>query len=170
MPHGFVPDSDEPRWRLKALREAAHELESQLWEADVQDQRRRIADDAWSLAEIAAHIRDREQHFLRSLELIFAWDAARIPHFDGEALAMERDGQQLDMYEALDRYTYLRHASVNLLWSADADAWEKTGIHPYLGPVSVRRLAREQNEHDLEHLWQVRQLRETLASSAPATP
>lgn len=170
MPHGFAADSAEPRWLLKALREVAHEMESQLWGADVQDQRRRTADDTWSLAEIAAHVRDREQHFLRSLELIFAWDAARIPHFDGEALAMERDVQQLDMYEALDHYTYLRHASINLLWSADAAAWEKTGIHPYLGPVSVRRLAREQNEHDLEHLWQARRLRETLANSAPATP
>ena len=170
MPPGFAPDSDEPRWLLKALREAAHELESQLWDADVQDQRRRTADDAWSLAEIAAHVRDRERYFLRSLELIFAWDAARIPHFDGEALAMERDGQQLDMYEALDEYTYLRHASINLLWSADAATWEKTGIHQYLGPVSVRQLVREQNEHDLEHLWQARQLRETLANSTPATP
>ena len=58
MPHGFAPDSDEPRWRMKALREAAHELESQLWGADVQDQCRRIADDAWSLAEIAPTHRD----------------------------------------------------------------------------------------------------------------
>ena len=34
---------------LKALREVAHEMESQLWDADMHDQHRRIADDAWSL-------------------------------------------------------------------------------------------------------------------------
>jgi hypothetical protein len=32
--------------------------------------------------------------------------------------------------------------------------------------VSIARLAREQNEHDLEHLWEARRVREALTEGA----
>ncbi len=167
MPPRFVSESDGSRLRLKALREAAHELESQLWGLDEEDLRRRPADDDWSLKEIAAHLRDCEEHFLESLELIAFADTPQLPAFDGDGLVLERDYRAIDIYEALERFTYLRHRTVSLLWSLEPDDWERCGRHRYLGEVSIARLAREQNEHDLEHLWQARRLRETLAEPAP---
>ena len=164
-----TPEYDESRWLLKALRESAHELESQLWGLDEEELRWRPADDAWSLKEIAAHLRDCEEHFLESLELIAYEDSPRLPAFDADALVLERDYQEIDLCEALEQFAYLRHRAANLLWSLDPDDWERTGAHPYLGEVSIARLARAQNEHDLEHLWQARRLREAL-EGAPAPP
>src|SRR3972149_6089676 len=74
----FAEEYDEPRWLLKALREAAHELESQLWGLDEDDLRWRPSDDAWSLKEIAAHLRDCEEHFIESLEAIASRDRPRL--------------------------------------------------------------------------------------------
>ena len=159
---------DESRWLLKALRETGHELESQLWDLDEADLRWRPGDDAWSLKEIAAHLRDCEEHLLQSLELITTRNEPRISAFDGDALVLERDYREIDLYEALERFAYLRQRTVELLWEAEQD-WEQAGIHPYLGPVTIAQLARRQNEHDLEHLWQARRLREALAGRTPTS-
>lgn len=164
----FASEYDQSGWLLKALLEAAHELESQLWGLDEDDLRWRPSDDAWSLKEIAAHLRDCEEHFLRSLELIASHEAPRIPAFDADALVLEGDYREIDLYEVLEHFAYLRHRTVNLLWSAEPD-WERTGLHPYLGPVSVAQLARQQSEHDLEHLWQARRLRQALAERTPSS-
>ena len=161
-----APEYDESRWLLKALREAAHELEAQLWGLDEDDLRWRPSDDAWSLKEIAAHLRDCEEHFVEVLELISTRDEPRIPAFDADAQVLEHDYRETDLDETLGHFEELRQRTVGLLWRED---WERTGRHPYLGPVTIAELARKQSEHDLEHLWQARRLRETLAQRAPAS-
>ena len=160
---------DQARWFLKALRETAHELDSQLWGLDEDDLCRRPSDDAWSLKEVAAHLRDCEEHFLESLELITYADAPRISALDADGLVLERDYRQSDLYEVLERFAYLRHRTVILLSSLAPADWERCGLHPYLGEVSIARLTRSQNEHDLEHLWQARRLRQALAEPAPSS-
>jgi hypothetical protein len=58
----------------------------------------------------------------------------------------------------MDEFSTLRRKSVYLLWSLDDADWNRRGIHPYVGPLSVTQVAREMNEHDLSHLWQLRRL------------
>jgi hypothetical protein len=164
-------DDSEPdgtRWLLKALREAAHELESQLWGLDEDDLRWRQDEDTLSLKEIAAHLRDCEEQFLRCLELIAERDAPRLPAFDGDVLLLERDYREVDLFDALETFARLRQRSSYLLYGLAAEEWERTGKHPYRGEVSIAQLAREQNEHDLEHLWQARRIREALETRAPS--
>ncbi len=170
MPPRLAPEYDDSRWMLKALREAARELEAQLWGLEEEELRWRPSDDDLSLKEIAAHLRDCEGHFLECLELLAHRDAPRLPAFDGDILLVEHDYREADLYEAMERFEYLRHRSVNLLWSLDEQDWQRTGMHPFRGePVSIGQLAREQTEHDLEHLWQARRLREALVERAPSS-
>ncbi|MEX1253964.1 MAG: DinB family protein [Dehalococcoidia bacterium] len=154
---------------LKALREAAHELESQLWGLDEDDVRRRPSEDELSLKEIAGHLRDCEEHLLECLERIVDGDNPQLPAFDADMLLLEQDYGEIDLYEAMERFEYLRHRTVSLLWSLEGDDWERTGSDPYRGVVSITQLAREQNEHDLEHLWQARRVREGLVQGAPSS-
>jgi hypothetical protein len=169
MSDRFAPEYDQPAWVLKALREAAHELESQLWTLGDRDLCWRPSDDAMCLKEIAAHLRDCEEHFLDCIERIACNPSQKDPRlrrFDGDALVLERDYRSTDIEDTLGLFETLRHRSVSLLWNLDPDDWERTGEHPYKGTVSIQQLAREQNEHDLEHLWQARRLRETLEGAA----
>jgi hypothetical protein len=161
-------ERDEPGFVLKALREAAHELESQLWGLDDADLCWRPSEDELSLKEIAAHLRDCEEHFAESLSAIMAHERARLRAFDADALLLDRDYRQTDLYEALDRLESLRSHAVRLLWTLDCEDWDRTGEHPYRGPVSILQLAREQSEHDLEHLWQARRIRAALEARSPA--
>ena len=161
-PHD-VEGTKESRWLMKALRESAHELESQLWGLDENEVRWRPNEDAMSLKELVAHLRDCEEHFLQTLELVAYHDEPKLASFDGDALVMDRDYQEIDLPETLEEFSYLRHRSMNVLWGPAAGSWERTGRHPYLGQVSIEQLVRVQHEHDLEHLWQARHIREELA-------
>jgi hypothetical protein len=162
-----VPEYDESRWVLKALRETAHELEAQLYGLREKDLRWRPSDDALSLKEIAAHLRDGEEHFLECVELIVQ-RSETIPCFDADALLFERDYRNCNVHEAAERFEYLRYRSVSVLWSLDDEDWALSARHPYLGDVSVLQLARERSQHDLEHLWAARRLHDELVAATPS--
>lgn len=166
MPQRTAPDYTESLWLTKALREVARELEALLWGVDEDELRERPSEDALSLKETAAHLRDCEESFLEAIQRIADEDEPRLRAFDPEALLLDNDYRDCDLYEALEQFEYLRHRSINLLRSLAPDEWERSGHHPYRGTVTIAHLAREQTEHDLEHLWQARSLREALAGGA----
>lgn len=153
--------SDSSRWLLKALRESSHELESQLYGLDEDELRWRPSDDQMCLKEIAAHLRDCEEHFLQVLELISTQDEPLLKRFDPDALVVDRDYRDSDLFEVMDQFSYLRHCVANLLWST-AGEWERAGKHPLRGSVTMAQLVREQHEHDLEHLWEARRIKDEL--------
>jgi hypothetical protein len=155
-------DYSSQRWMLKALHEAAGELESQLLGFSEADLRHRPAPDEWSLKEIAAHLRDAEASFLERLELIIGQDEPHLPDVDTAVYVPERDYQSLDLYQVLLEFSRLRHQTTALLWSLAPPDWEREGLHPYRGRLSIMQVARDMNEHDLGHLWQVRRLRRQI--------
>lgn len=157
--------SDSSRWLLKALRESSHELESQLYGLDEDELRWRPSEGAMSLKEIAAHLRDCEEHLLEMLELLATENEPRLKRFDPDALVLDHDYRESDLYDVLERFSFLRHCVVNLLWSS-AGEWERSGRHPLRGAVSIAQLVREQHEHDLEHLWEARHIKEELQHGA----
>jgi hypothetical protein len=150
------------QWMLKALHEAADELESQLLGLSEEDLCRRPAPGEWSLKEIAAHLRDAEACFLERLRLIASQDEPRLPDIDVDAYVLERDYQSLDLHEVLLEFSRLRQRSTSLLWRLEPSEWEREGLHPYRGRLSIMQVARDMNEHDLGHLWQVRRLRRQI--------
>lgn len=155
-------DYSTQRWMLKALHEAANELQGQLMGLSEDELCHRPAPDEWSLKEIAAHVRDAEVAFLERLTLIVTEDEPDLPDVDSAAYVTERDYQSLDLYDVLLEFSRLRHHSAAILWSLAPDDWEREGLHPYRGRLSIMQVARDMNEHDLEHLWQVRRLRRQI--------
>ena len=155
-------DYSSQRWMLKALHEAADELQSELLGFGEEELCRRPAPDEWSLKEIAAHLRDAEACFLERLELIISENEPHLPDIDVDQYVLERDYQSLDVYGVLREFSGLRHRSSSLLWSLEPSEWEREGLHPYRGCLSITQVARDMNEHDLGHLWQVRRLRRQM--------
>jgi hypothetical protein len=147
---------------LKALHEAADELQRQLLGLSEEDLCRRPAAGEWSLKEIAAHLRDAEACFLERLRLIVSRDEPRLLDVDVDAHVLERDYQGLDLYEVLLEFSHLRQRSTSLLGSLEPSEWKREGLHPYRGRLSIMQVARDMNEHDLGHLWQVRRLRRQI--------
>jgi hypothetical protein len=153
-----VPEYDAKQWLLKALRETAHAMESLLWQLDEEALERRPADDEWSCIELVAHMREMERRYIERLERMVRDDCPRIDAFDADSIAAADAPDAEDPFEIADDFGALRRQSVYLLWSLDDGDWTRRGEHPYLGMLTITQVAREMNEHDLAHLWQMRRL------------
>jgi hypothetical protein len=163
-------DSDPQGWTLKALREAGNSLVSELYGLDERTLRRRPTDGDWSLKEIAAHMRDAEDLALKQMTAIIERRRGALPAWDVDLLPLERDYRSQPLEGFLDNFRALRRETTRLLWSiTDAD-WSTPARHPYRGEVTLGEIAHDLAQHDLEHLWQVRRLKNDLRPAASAHP
>ena len=153
-----VPEFDPRGWLLKALRETAHAMESLLWNLDEDALDRRPAEDEWSCLELVSHMTEMERRYVERLERIVRLDEPRIAAFDGDSIEREVPLDGATAFDLMEEFGVLRRQAVYLLWSLDDRDWERKGVHPYLGALTITQAAREMNEHDLAHLWQLRRL------------
>ena len=161
-------DQREPQgWLLKALREAGSALLSELYGLDENELRWRPTEGEWSLKEIAAHLRDAEELALAQINA-FASGSSPLPAWDVDLLPQERDYQQEEIALLLASFRGMRRETTYLLWGLTGEDWRRAAEHPYGGPITLEEVAREMARHDLEHLWQVRQLKGRLAESVSA--
>jgi hypothetical protein len=161
----YAQDPGQRRWLLKAVREASGELYGQLRGLGERDLCWRPADGEWCLKEVAAHMRDAERLYKRQIEIIARRRMPQLPHEPLDVLPSERDYTRESLQQLLYEYSDAREETVWLLRSLDEDDWQRCGVHPYRGEVSVYDIVRELHQHDLEHLYQARKLRELIAAS-----
>jgi len=150
---------------IKALREAGGELLGELEAIRGRDAHRHPPGE-WSFAQIAVHVRDNEQAAVDAVRRIVSRRNAILPAPDVAATAMDAPAASLDLDRCAYQYAHLRQELLHELWSLTEAEWERMGLHPYCGPLSVLQIARELHLHDLEHLWQVRSHRELLAAGS----
>jgi hypothetical protein len=161
-----VPEYDPRAWLLKALRETSHAMESLLWNVDDGELELRPSEDEWSCLDLACHMADMERCYIERLERMVRLDEPSIAAFDGDSIEHELVTEHETVFDVMDEFAVLRRQSVYLLWSLDEVDWERQGIHPYLGPLTITDVAREMNEHDLAHLWQLRRLCDHFAPAS----
>ena len=153
-----VPEYDAKAWLLKAMRETAHAMESLIWDVDDDVLDRRPQPDEWSCKELISHMSEMERRYIDWLERIVRMDDPALAPFDGDSIEPVHSPEDTATFDLMDEFGVQRQQTVYLLWSLDGVDWERCGRHPYLGEMTVTRIAREMNEHDLAHLWQLRRL------------
>ena len=158
----------DPSFLLKALGEASGELQRAFFGLHPRQlmEPGRGADDGWRLLAIPFHVRETERGFFNQFEEMLRRREPQIPHVDVDDIPFDEDYEELDEEEVLEEFHYLRRRTTYTLWDISERDWERGGIHPYRGRVTVLELAREMYQHDLEHLWQARRMIEALASPA----
>lgn len=159
----MLDERDAHGWLLKALREAGGSLLSEFYGLDEEMLCRPAGEGELSLKEIAAHLRDAEELALAQLTAIAEGKRGPLPAWDVDVLPLERDYQRADVNAVVAEFRRLRRETTYLLWDLTEADWQRPGEHPFRGPVTLGEIARELAQHDLEHLWQVRRLKERLA-------
>jgi hypothetical protein len=145
---------------MKALRESAGEIYGLAVDLNEASARWRPAEDEWCMKDVIAHLRDADVLTTRQVELIERDHEPEIPHESLEVLPFERNYRGAQMGRLLSEYESARE---ELLWQLrliDPDDWDRRGVHPYLGPISIGQLVRRTHEHDLEYLYQAKKLHE----------
>lgn len=155
-------ERDATGWVLKALREAGSELVGELHGLDEETLRRQPQEGEWCLKEIAGHLRDAEELALKQIQAI--QETRPLPAWDIDVLPGERDYRSADLSQLLTELRRLRRETTGILWELVIGGWKARGRHPYRGDVSVEDIARELAQHDLEHLWQVRQVKAQIGT------
>ncbi len=121
--------------------------------------KRRDAAGKWSMIENAAHVRD--------IERVYQGRFARIPFSEKPAfwlLDNDRAAAQLkyadsDPAAVAKEFRRLREDTLLLLRALPHAAWQRTGIHPTRGELTLEQLAEVLAAHDDLHLKRIRVLR-----------
>ena len=147
------------RWddALPLLRRTPAALRALLAELPETWTRATEGDGTWSPFDVVGHLihGERTDWVPRVEHILRHGDAEPFPSFDREAMLAASRGRTLvellDTFEVLRRRSLGRIAALNL---TDADL-ARRGLHPALGPVTLRQHLASWAVHDLTHLAQV---------------
>lgn len=159
---------NDPGFLLKALSEASGELRRAFYGMP----RRTLLqpgdgfDEQWCLMAIAYHVRDTERGVHDQVQAMLNRRDPEIPHVDMDDIPFREDYEEADDEELLDEFHYMRQRLAYSLWDTDERQWQRGGIHPYRGRLTVLEIVREVYQHDLEHLWQAQRMIERMGARA----
>ena len=137
--------SDNRRWLIKALREAAGELQDQiartLMDNDAPPEARQAA------AEAAKELAKQETIAAHQIAHLVFTDTEDLPLHDYEWLG---EGPEGTPWDHLRRYSDLRDQIVAVLAMLSDEEWERTARHRFQGALHVAITARNLHIRDLE--------------------
>lgn len=117
---------------------------------------KRPAENAWAATEAVCHLRDTEELFLNRFQTILANEEPKLLAIDPDAWARDRQYLRNDAGEALASFRARREETLKLLRGLAQEQWERSGIHPSRGRMTVKDFAALMASHDDNHLDQLR--------------
>ena len=120
------------------------------------------APDAWSVAQIIAHLAYGEIGFLARLKRVVAEDNPAVEYID------DPGGHDLNppLATLLEGFVARRAQTVALLAGLAQRDWGRPLVHPTVGPSRLRDQVQIFVDHDSEHLAEIVRLREQLEQRA----
>lgn len=122
--------------------------------------------EGWSIRDVLVHLADAELVRATRIRLILAEDEPELFDFDEGKWKRKLQYLWRSPEASLALFESLRYTSAELLRECDGKAWERAGIHPIDGRLSVRELLARGANHAEEHAAQVRALRNELEPAA----
>ena len=157
----------DPSFLLKALSEGSGELRRCFHGLRRRDLLRPAADpdDGWCLMAIPFHMVQAEKGVAGQIERMLTSREPEIRHVDFDDIPFREDYVEADEDDLLEEFHYLRRRTSYMLWDLSPGEWERGGLHPYRGRLTVLEITRELYQHDLEHLWQARRMLDAVAGA-----
>jgi DinB superfamily len=111
---------------------------------------------AWAGKEVVCHLRDTEESFMSRFQTIAAMDDPRLLGVDPDRWADERQYLRNDAVEALHAFRRRREESLTYLKNLAPQQWQRGGVHPSRGRMTVDDLVTLMAWHDENHLEQLK--------------
>jgi hypothetical protein len=164
-----MPTMDEyaqqPRQqRLQRLTRTADELSAAIkGQADAFLSRRPDTKN-WAAKEVICHLRDTEEMFNARFELILAMDTdPKLVGPSADRMAEERQYLRNDAVEAIGAFRRRREENVEFFRKLAPAQWDKGGIHPVRGRMTIDTFLTLIAWHDDNHLDQLKRALEGKA-------
>lgn len=117
---------------------------------------RRPDDKSWSAKETLCHVRDTEESFMARFQSIMEMDEPRFLPADPDRWAIERQYQRNDAGEALQAFRARREETLRFLHGLRPEHWDRGGVHPTRGRMTVKDFVGLIAWHDDNHLDQLK--------------
>jgi DinB superfamily len=150
--------------RMQRLTRTADELAAAIkGQSDAVLSRRPDAQN-WAAKEVVCHLRDAEEAFGGRFEQILAMDVdPRLGGPNADRLAEERQYLRNDASEAVTAFRTRRAETLEIFGKLTPAQWDKGGIHPVRGRITLDNFLSLMAWHDDNHLDQ---LKRALAGQA----
>lgn len=112
----------------------------------------------WGAGEISAHMAAGEFFYLERLNQLLNQDNPYLHSFVPAADARMQELLAQDLAANVAEYGNLRGETVSLLMGMTLVDWQRTGMHPTLGEISIEEVVEEMIDHDADHFAQLREL------------
>lgn len=113
-------------------------------------------DGGWGMVEILPHLRDWEEIFGHRVSLILTENAPSLEEHDDTLWAIEHGYRDQDPREAFKEFAELRTTLVERLGALEPGDWNRHGILPRHGRVTLHWLMNNVCNHDARHVVQAR--------------
>jgi uncharacterized damage-inducible protein DinB len=138
-----------------AMAEATRGLSDDDW-------RRRPSPDKWSIVEIACHLRDVERVFAeRFAKMAYREERPALWMADNERMAEALRYREADPAAVAREWKRLRGDTLTLLRAMPHSTWQRTGLHPKRGEITIEQLVSVLVGHDQGHVERIRSIRPT---------
>lgn len=115
-------------------------------------------EESWSILEVVAHLADEEEFdFPVRLKIILEGAEKTWPEIDPTGWVIEREYNQGDLFESLNRYVNLRNEWLAWLDTLDDPDWDASYEAPF-GVITAGDMFSSWVTHDLLHLRQLVEL------------
>lgn len=109
----------------------------------------------WAAKEVVCHLRDAEELFMDRFQTIAAVDEPRLFPPTPDRWAEERQYLRNDAAEALGHFRQRREESLAYLRGLSPEGWQRGGVHPVRGRLTVGDFVTLMAWHDDNHLKQL---------------
>ncbi len=142
--------------RTQRLTRTADELAAAIKGRGDDELSRRPDDRSWSAKEIVCHLRDTEEVFGARIQQIVAMDVdPALIVSNPDRLAEDRQYLRHDADLALAAFRRRGAGTLGTVGSLAAGQWDKGGIHPALGRITIDAVLSLMAAHDDTHLEQL---------------
>jgi uncharacterized damage-inducible protein DinB len=150
---------------LSAFSAAPSRLNHVLKDLTVHDLRAQPRPGKWSIQQITMHLADAEIMGAARIRQAFAEPGKRFAVYEQDIWAVAFDYQQAEQktfYSAIMLFDALRLATAKILQRAGQQDWNKFGVHPEWGELTLRQLLELYADHGERHIAQILELRALL--------
>lgn len=121
--------------------------------------------DRFTLREVLAHLSDWEPIWLERIQRIVQEDMPVLPNIDEGEMAVQNAYATIPVETSMENFTTGRAALTAYLASLPIDAFERSGIRPEVGTITIKDIATLVLAHDTYHIAQLAQYTATPESA-----
>lgn len=110
---------------------------------------------SWSIVEVVGHLNDAEGRSIERVREIVENDRPLLSAYNQDEMVERLRYQDQDLAEVLASFNARRRDRLALLESLPSSAWDRAGVHPVEGELTIRQITTHMAGHDVNHLAQV---------------